>query len=1217
MTTQSEAASTIDRLLHEIDAPAREVLDGLQAARFVLAEGDAELASDLDRAELDFLKDQPAARTEPAVEAAARAQRTAQLATLEGLPETDTAALFDLAELRADFLFFGESTAAARAEQAIGTRLVRVVEGAKSEANEEGSEDLRFEAGERYAVLTTEEEDLELEHRLKRLEQVNEVLSGLGDGTGDKQLRRIARRLARAANERRLQLRLEKVLTRRGAAFLENLSFVLLIVVFITLAAQWVVGPEVWLIVVDGSICVFFIVEFLFKLALVPDRRIWFLRNALTDLLPAIPAAILLMDPVVTHGAGSQAAAAGRVGRLFRIVTITRYVRALRPLISVFRLILFLVRGVDSLVRRFSSLLNRSFVFFEQDVVPLPTEEVLDDRTLAFRALRREHVLIEDLSADEARSLFVERAGVLGERLHNRGGVRLRSGAAPITVQERTIPVEHAIEALWRLEPDRLPLYLPKREIQSLDRLVRIINAPIVRELPAIRSVRSPKRLDTPEERVVDLGRRVALALERARERVLVVADMHGIVTGPQILDRVASAMVQASKRPATRLLMFGGGFALLRLLVGDAGVLGRFLEKFVALPLVILGVVCLGVLVLGRWLKSLAGEAADEFRLTSEAHFIGLTELHKRRHQDRDLQFLAERVFRWELGTFDAIAGLAQEVRGARTGELQNGADEHGQHALAVRDELYRVALLYLHFLDGAPLHQNDVTSTQQLLANLSLENIRNAHLETTGKDRKRLRKLAPNVGGLFKGPYVWFHFVTESVALETAKRVTDYNRHCLTIDARREAPKDERDRFARWLRRRRVANDAARLEKTEPPGDSEIYRTTEFNALDFLTYDPQRERHVRRLFGAGVLRLLRRDRERMIREIFGTQPLHELDSKQRTVNVYRFYNDHLSNGRVFLLPFFAFRVALDGVKMSIQRVVRSVREILTPDRVPDAEHGRASFAVALRKLSRMKGPVLIEALTLRARFDPAFCGAPTYWSGPSRHEELPEVERDMDYLLFRERDREEPRDIARRVRRRVEELHRAIQDGRLVVVETDAEDDEDRRYGERAVTIAWITDQRGLRTLTEAEHWFDRVLPRMESRETRIPKNRFARLGAYVGRRGRRHPVDRWIRMHCGDRRVSRRGQRNLIRAYHDPDYAVKRYVDRWLTIPVGAALIDHAHAAAQAAWRSRHDIARELAAVRAVQSLSVLDIRNYRELIFELGNYGEDEKVERSYA
>jgi hypothetical protein len=41
----------------------------------------------------------------------------------------------------------------------------------------------------------------------------------------------------------------------------------------------------------------------------------------------------------------------------------------------------------------------------------------------------------------------------------------------------------------------------------------------------------------------------------------------------------------------------------------------------------------------------------------------------------------------------------------------------------------------------------------------------------------------------------------------------------------------------------------------------------------------------------------------------------------------------------------------------------------------------------------------------------------------------------------------------------------------------------------------------------------------------------------------------------------------------------------------------------------------VRRDLMALRAVQSLAVLDIRNYRDLVFQLGDYasdGEDTKL-----
>jgi len=37
--------------------------------------------------------------------------------------------------------------------------------------------------------------------------------------------------------------------------------------------------------------------------------------------------------------------------------------------------------------------------------------------------------------------------------------------------------------------------------------------------------------------------------------------DLEGITTGPQVLDRLASTIIAATKRPAFRLLAFGGLF--------------------------------------------------------------------------------------------------------------------------------------------------------------------------------------------------------------------------------------------------------------------------------------------------------------------------------------------------------------------------------------------------------------------------------------------------------------------------------------------------------------------------------------------------------------------------------------------------------------------------------------------------------------------------------
>ncbi len=1217
-TTPEALEASYRELLQDLDSDPRELLGALERTRLTV---DLQLATDLDRMELDHLR--RAARDRrlrpvviDPVGHALRAARERRLRDLENAPVDDPAALFDLIELWSEFEFAGEEPSASRCDQELERRIATVGE---------ATERLRYEAGERFAALSTEEEDLDLPLRILRTERMRRACCDLFARTRHPMFRQLERRLARAWCDRTLQLRLERLLTRRGAAVLETTSLLLLFTVFGLLAIEASVGRMHWLMAVDASICTFFIAEFLFKLALAPARRSWFLRNVLTDLLPAIPAAAFFFTTLPSE---AELTVLGRFLRLLRVFWIARYIQALRPILGVVRLVLFMVKGLDALVRRFSALLNRNFVFFERVVLPLQSEIGADLRSLAFRALRREHVLLADLPVEEAAPRLAARATALAER--NRAAPAMTPAADPaarsslasngftapaaIHASERDIPVEHAIEYLWRIEPAELGAWLPRKDVLALDRLARIVNAPVVRSLPLIRKLRSPERGATAEERVIELGRRAALILEGWRERVLRVGDMQGILTGPQVLDRVATTLVNASKRPAIRLLLFGGLFTLVRGLVGAQSGIGLFLSKFVATPLVVLGSVCLVLLLLGRWLKSLAGEAAEAFKLTSEAHFIGLTELVKRRHQDDDLQFLAGRVFRHELDAWEGAAALQAHVRAARTGRIEGvfGTDER------LGQEVYRVALLYLHFLDGAPLHENDVKTTEQLLANLSLENIRNTHLGYSKRQRKQLKKLAPGNSPLFGGPYVWFRFITESIAVETAKRVTDYNRNCLTLGQREVAESGERGAFAAWIRHRRDP-ELGRLERTEAPGGALVYRTTEFNALDFLTVDVQRDRHIERVFGKPVMSLLRLERRRIIREIFGTRPLHRLPPSRRTLNVYRFYQARLSNGRVFLLPLYGLGMVWMGVRMTWQKTAQTVREILAPEKAAKShEYGSAPFAVALRKINRMKGPTLLEAMSTRVRFDPVYCGAPPSWTEDKGFDENPEFERDMDFLRMPERDREGMRRAAEQCRERVEELHRAVRRLSRPLHEHDdgrADSEVEQLRGERAVTIAWVTDRDDLRTLLRAERWFEDKLVEMESPDTMLPGYLPRRLLFWVCRGFRAHPVERWLRTRFGGRRISRRGLSNFLRAWYDGDEDLRRTVQVWNELPEGMAPALRGEQIARRIYATRDDIGRELAALRAVQSLSVLDVRNYRKLVFDLGGYaaeGEDPEL-----
>ena len=70
-----------------------------------------------------------------------------------------------------------------------------------------------------------------------------------------------------------------------------------------------------------------------------------------------------------------------------------------------------------------------------------------------------------------------------------------------------------------------------------------------------------------------------------------------------------------------------------------------------------------------GLVLKSIAGEAADAYRLTSEAHFLSQLELRQHRYESVDLPFLAARVFGSEEVASAVLPVLREQVHGTRAG--------------------------------------------------------------------------------------------------------------------------------------------------------------------------------------------------------------------------------------------------------------------------------------------------------------------------------------------------------------------------------------------------------------------------------------------------------------------------------------------------------------------------------------------------------------------
>lgn len=1176
-----QSKATLRALLHETAIAPASAARALADERARLA-GDGTLAHELLAVELRWLDGCEEAHG-PGLErefAAARADWLEARVRVLAAARPDACVLCDLAEVQAAALVAGEADTASHCGAAIAAGVRRIAP----------TTELEQEVAERFALLSTAIDELPIEHQVRLLACSGQVVFAMGTATGSPTCRRLGRRLLRAADDRELARRLERNIGRRGVAVVETTNFVLLLVVLATLLVESTMELSAaqlhvlhW---IDAAACAFFIADFVFELALHPSRWSWFVRNAVTDLLPAIPSVLFLLPGVEVPGVADSAVAL-RALRLLRVTWAARYVQALRPLLRSARLLLFLVRGLDGLVARFSQILNREFVF-----VPAAAEigrgvEEEDLRDLLYAALHREHELIALLPSNERGEVLRARiAAVRTATATMDGEDSARRVAASST---RDIPIADAIEFLWALRPQDVGRWLRPADIASLDRVIRVLSAVPVRWLPIVARVAVHPMAGTAEERIVQLGRRIAEWLESWHGRMLFFADLHGIVTGPQILDRVATALVKATQRPAVRLILFGG-------------VLSLFGGGVVTQSLLILGSICIVLLSLGHWLKRLAGQASEGYRLTSEAHFLSQLERGKLRYERGDLRFLASRVFADESIVECVVPMLTAQLASVRTGVPVAS----GEAPMWLRLESNRLALLYLHFLDGAPLHSSDVKTTEQLLANQSLENLRQRLLSVDKRERKRLRRLRLEHGSILAGPYLWFSFITESIAVEAAKRIAGYNRYCIPLTARATASPAALAAMQDWLRRRRDPRGGRTLadKKGAKAGVAGSYPTAEFTALDFVGGDPERDRHIAALFGDEVLDVLRHDRRTMVREIFGTRPVHQLPKHERSFNPLRFYQRRLSHGRVLLLPILFLWRFLRSIGWLIARVRQIVREVFDPELAMQRRQiGEAPFAVALRKIHRMKAPGLLEATRMRLAIDPVYAGAPGAWSRQHVFAAEPPIERDLGFLHLREREAMQLREQAASVRQQIGALHAALT--WLPELGDPEADGEIREAGELATSCAWIADQANARTLLYAERWRTDVLPALQRQGLRPSWGR--RVLGLVRSLFVVHPVDAWLQRHGSG--FCRSTENALRLAFAHNLHGTRDLILAWSALPAGASPAEHAISTLRAAYRHGIAVRRDVMTLRAVQSLAVLDVRNHRDLVFQLGDYGSD--------
>ena len=429
---------------------------------------------------------------------------------------------------------------------------------------------------------------------------------------------------------------------------------------------------------------------------------------------------------------------------------------------------------------------------------------------------------------------------------------------------------------------------------------------------------------------------------------------------------------------------------------------------------MLILGSICCVPLLAGLWLRNIAGEATEFYMRTAEAQFINLLEDIKLQNAERDMKILYERVMGPELQMLKG--GIAPGEYGEKwlvdqwQSSLELGAciendtcDVTTVKQARLWNRQRPVFLLYRDYLDGAPLHRSDVKTTEQLLGNIAIENIRKHRLEYRRKESKAIEKLDLENSKSIFGPYLWFAFITQSISHNVASLLVEYNKNAIPESLLDLQESQRLAQYTKWLswrlqdewidsKRRQEIEDLRRdvqqketqkidvqqkkKKKRQSVNVHPVYTTTRFNALHFLTRSREQDQSIRLTFGEDLYKGFIKDRKENIRHIFGTYPLYLLPATQRKVNPYNLYQNYMAGGKVFTLPFKILYLVFKAIGLTIKWMYQKIREILNPDMQTEPLPIKADFNVVVRKINRMRKPVFIECMKLRARFDFEYLG-------------------------------------------------------------------------------------------------------------------------------------------------------------------------------------------------------------------------------------------------